>query len=141
MTSMSDNVTTQHKTAACIGGGVISGGWVARFLLHGWNVNVFAQVQAAYLDSAIIGSSTSGFKPSQLQENALNPQQIMVAHPFNPVYLLPLVALVPSPVNNPEIIEQAKTLLTSIGMKPLHVRKEIDDGFGLRWAQMGLFET
>jgi carnitine 3-dehydrogenase len=99
----------------------------------------------------------------------------MVAHPFNPVYLLPLVELVPSPVNGADIIEQAKDLLTGVGMKPLHVRKEIDAhiadrfleavwreglwmikdgiattteiddairyGFGLRWAQMGLFET
>jgi len=136
---------------------------------------VFAQVQAACAKEAIIGSSTSGFKPSQLQENALRPAQIMVAHPFNPVYLLPLVELVPSPANSPDIIEQAKDLLTSVGMKPLHVRKEIDAhiadrfleavwreglwmikdgiattteiddairyGFGLRWAQMGLFET
>ena len=136
---------------------------------------VFAQVQAACTESAIIGSSTSGFKPSQLQENALRPEQIMVAHPFNPVYLLPLVELVPSPANGLGIIEQAKALLTSVGMKPLHVRKEIDAhiadrfleavwreglwmikdgiattseiddairyGFGLRWAQMGLFET
>ncbi|MCS5558208.1 MAG: 3-hydroxyacyl-CoA dehydrogenase NAD-binding domain-containing protein, partial [Oceanospirillaceae bacterium] len=30
-----------NKTAACIGGGVIGGGWVARFLLHGWDVNVY----------------------------------------------------------------------------------------------------
>ncbi|MBT3437045.1 MAG: hypothetical protein HN436_05485, partial [Oceanospirillaceae bacterium] len=46
--------------------------------------------------------------------------QIMVAHPFNPVYLLPLVELVPSPANNPEIIQQAQSLLTGLGMKPLH---------------------
>tara|TARA_B100000780_G_C21054755_1_gene423721 strand:- start:837 stop:1070 length:234 start_codon:yes stop_codon:yes gene_type:complete len=50
----------------------------------------------------------------------------MVAHPFNPVYLLPLVELVPSPANASDIIEQAKTVLTSLGIKPLHVRKEID---------------
>ena len=29
------------KTAAIIGGGVIGGGWAARFLLNGWNVRVF----------------------------------------------------------------------------------------------------
>ncbi|MBT3436536.1 MAG: carnitine 3-dehydrogenase, partial [Oceanospirillaceae bacterium] len=81
---------------------------------------VLAQVQAACPEAAIIGSSTSGFKPSLLQENALRPEQIMVAHPFNPVYLLPLVELVPSPANNPEIIQQAQSLLTGLGMKPLH---------------------
>ena len=30
-----------QKTAAIIGGGVIGGGWIARFLLNGWNVNLF----------------------------------------------------------------------------------------------------
>ena len=189
---MIDMVHKDYKTAACIGGGVIGGGWVARFLLHGWDVNVydpaadaqrkldavldnaraalpqladvtmptegtltfcesletavtnadwiqesvperldikhkvFAQVQAACAKKAIIGSSTSGFKPSQLQENALRPQQIMVAHPFNPVYLLPLVELVPSPANGLGIIEQAQDLLRSVGLYPLRVRKEID---------------
>jgi carnitine 3-dehydrogenase len=36
-----------------------------------------------------------GFKPSELQQGAARPGQIIVAHPFNPVYLLPLVELVP----------------------------------------------
>ena len=35
------NEKDMNKTAACIGGGVIGGGWVARFLLHGWDVNVY----------------------------------------------------------------------------------------------------
>ena len=29
------------KTAAIIGGGVIGGGWAARFMLNGWDVQVF----------------------------------------------------------------------------------------------------
>ena len=29
------------KIAAIIGGGVIGGGWLARFLLNGWDINVF----------------------------------------------------------------------------------------------------
>ncbi|MEY2991546.1 MAG: hypothetical protein RI946_940, partial [Pseudomonadota bacterium] len=29
------------KTIAIIGGGVIGGGWLARFLLNGWGVNVY----------------------------------------------------------------------------------------------------
>ncbi|SDW16704.1 carnitine 3-dehydrogenase [Litoreibacter albidus] len=136
---------------------------------------VFADVQAACRMDAIIGSSTSGFKPSELQEGALRPEQIVVTHPFNPVYLLPLIELVPSPANDASFVQRAKDVLTSIGCFPLHVRKEIDAhiadrfleavwrealwlikdgiatteeideairmGFGLRWAQMGLFET
>ena len=229
------------KKAAIIGGGVIGGGWLARFLLNGWDIKVFdpdpeaerkisevlknarhalpmlydqplpnegtlkfcttikeavsdadwiqesvperldikhrvfAEIQDSCRGDAVIGSSTSGFKPSELQEGAERPEQIMVTHPFNPVYLLPLIELVPSIKTGTQHIETAKDILTSIGLYPLHVRKEIDAhiadrfleavwreglwlikdgiatteeidnairyGFGLRWAQMGLFET
>jgi len=229
------------QTAAIIGGGVIGGGWAARFLLNGWHVRVFdpdpqaerkisevmanarrslpgltdvalpAEGRLSFHDSiqeavegaawiqesvperldikhstfgaiqqacdpgAVIGSSTSGFKPSQLQEGAARPGQIMVAHPFNPVYLLPLIELVPGDAGEVALIEAAKATLSSLGMYALHLRKEIDAhvadrfleavwrealwlvkdgiatteeidnairyGFGIRWAQMGLFET
>ncbi|MGA0777770.1 MAG: carnitine 3-dehydrogenase [Gemmobacter sp.] len=228
------------RKAAIIGGGVIGGGWAARFALNGWDVAVFdpdpeaprkvgeviANARAAlpalsdvpmpaegrvhfaatiteavegadYIQESVserldlkhrvfaqiqqaahgvpIGSSTSGFKPSELQQGAADPSVIFVAHPFNPVYLLPLAEVVPSPASDAALIERAKTILREIGMFPLHVRKEIDAhiadrfleavwrealwlvkdgiatteeideairmGFGLRWGQMGLFET
>ena len=146
------------KTAAIIGGGVIGGGWLARFLLNGWDVNVFdpdpeaarkigevlanarrslpmlydvalpsegtltfcetleeavknaawiqesvperldikhkvfAQIETFAPQDAVFGSSTSGFKPSELQEGMKRPEALMVTHPFNPVYLLPLIS-------------------------------------------------
>ncbi len=228
------------KTASIIGGGVIGGGWAARFALNGWDVKIydpdpeaerkieevmanarhalpmlydcalpeegrisfctsigeaveetdwiqesvterldlkhriFAEIQAVNAVTPI-GSSTSGFKPSQLQEGARAPGRIMVTHPFNPVYLLPLIEVVPSEETEADAIETASVILTSLGLYPLHVRKEIDAhiadrfleavwrealwlvkdgiatteeidnairyGFGIRWAQMGLFET
>ena len=42
----------------------------------------------------IIASSTSGIKPTDLQKNMQNPERLMVTHPFNPVYLIPLVEVV-----------------------------------------------
>ena len=136
---------------------------------------IYQQIEQVAAPAAIIGSSTSGFRPSQLQEGLKNPAAVMVAHPFNPVYLLPLIEVVPTPQNPPETITRACTILTSLGFHPLHVKKQIDAhiadrfleavwrealwlvkdgiattedidnairyGFGLRWAQMGLFET
>ena len=144
--------------AAIIGGGVIGGGWAARFLLNGWDVAIFdpdpeaerkigavldnarrslpmlyeralpgegqlsfagsvaeavqdadyiqesvperlelkhkvyAEIEAA--SDAPIGSSTSGFKPSELRAGMTSGGRLLVAHPFNPVYLLPLVEMV-----------------------------------------------
>ena len=229
------------KTASIIGGGVIGGGWAARFLLNGWDVRVsdpdpeaerkigevlanarrslpglsdaplpdegrltfhgsvaeavagaswvqesvperldikhkvLAQIEAAAGADVLIGSSTSGFKPSELQEGARVPGRIFVAHPFNPVYLLPLAEVVTTEKNDAATMDRAKAVIREIGMYPLHIRKEIDAhvadrfleavwrealwlvkdgiatteeidnairyGFGIRWAQMGLFET
>lgn len=225
---------TGRRKAAIIGGGVIGGGWAARFLLNGWDVavydpgpaaarkvatvvqqaeralpalydralpakgrlefcetlqaavegadwvqesvperlelkhSVFADVLRQAPQAAIVASSTSGFKPSDLNHTG---DRVIVAHPFNPVYLLPLVEL----SGAAEICARAETLLQSVGMVTLTLRKEIDAhiadrlleavwrealwlikdgictteelddairmGFGLRWAQMGLFET
>lgn len=132
-------------------------------------------IDAAADSTAIIASSTSGFRPSVLAEPLAHPDRLVVAHPFNPVYLLPLVEIVGGALTTPSIVEQATTLYRSLGMHPLHVRREIDAhiadrlleavwrealwlvndgvattgeiddairyGFGLRFAQMGLFDT
>mgnify|MGYP006087134007 CR=1 FL=1 len=229
------------KKVALIGGGVIGGGWAARFLLNGIDVNVFdpsdraerglnemlSNARRAYskltmapllkpgklvfLDSlekavqgvefvqesaperlelkrsiikqidryapetALICSSTSGLKPSSLQAEMQHPERFMVGHPFNPVYLLPLVEICGGEQTSAEAKQHAAEFYREIGMKPLILRKEIDAfiadrlleavwreglwlirddvatteelddairfGFGLRWAQMGLFET
>ncbi len=222
--------------AAIIGGGVIGGGWAARFLLMGWDVALYdpspdalARVdrvldqaryalpmlydtalpaegtlsRAASVDEAVagadyiqesvperlelkrdvyraietaneiapIGSSTSGFRPSELREGLGTGNRLLVAHPFNPVYLLPLVEI----VGGGDAASRVSETLSEVGMFPLIVKKEIDAhiadrlleavwrealwlvndgvattgdideairmGFGLRWAQMGLFET
>ncbi len=136
---------------------------------------VLAEIEAAAPQDTVIGSSTSGFMPSELREGAAHPARIVVAHPFNPVYLLPLIELVAGDDPDPGVVARAKAALESVGLFPLHVRKEIDAhiadrfleavwrealwlvkdgiatteeideairmGFGLRWAQMGLFET
>ena len=84
------------------------------------------------MKEAFIGSSTSGFTPTELQEGASDPSQIVVTHPYNPVYLLPLVELVASPATSQEQIERAKEILSSISMKPVHIKGEIDAHVGDR---------
>jgi carnitine 3-dehydrogenase len=63
--------------------------------------------------------------PSDLQRSMVAPERFLVAHPFNPVYLLPLVELVGGSHTAPSTIEAARTFFTYIGMHALHVRKEI----------------
>ena len=236
-----DRSAGKPRLAAVVGGGVIGGGWVARLIQNGVDVQVFdpdpeaprkieavmanadhaiakltmapmptpgrlhfaasiadavaaaeliveavperlevkhavyAEIEAAAKPNVIISSSTSGIMPTDLQAEMRHPGRLLVGHPFNPVYLLPLVELVGGKATEADTITRAGAYFTSIGMHPLPLAKEIeafvadrfleavwrealwlvkdgiatteeiDDairfGFGLRWAQMGLFET
>jgi carnitine 3-dehydrogenase len=227
--------------SACIGAGVIGGGWVARFLLAGIDVAVFdphpeaqrivgevvdnaqrayerltsaplpspgrltfcssiaeavsqadwiqesvperldlkrstlSEIDAFCRPDALIGSSTSGLLPSDLQSGLTQPERFFVAHPYNPVYLLPLVEIVGGRMTSRRTIDTAVALLATTGMKGVPIAREIDAfvgdrllealwrealwlinddicdvetlddvirySFGLRWAQMGLFQT
>jgi carnitine 3-dehydrogenase len=86
---------------------------------------MLAQVSRHAAPDVIIASSTSGLTPSDLQRDMVVPERFLVAHPFNPVYLLPLVELVGGAKTHATTIEAASVFLRYIGMHALHVRKEI----------------
>src|ERR1700730_16538932 len=86
---------------------------------------VLAEVSRHAASDVIIASSTSGLMPSDLQRDMAAPERFLVAHPFNPVYLLPLVELVGGNATSPEALEAASRFFTEIGMHPLKVRREI----------------
>jgi carnitine 3-dehydrogenase len=75
---------------------------------------------------ALVCSSTSGLRPTELQAEMERPGRFCVAHPFNPVYLLPLVELCSGDRTDPQTVERAEALFRSVGMHPLVVRSEID---------------
>ncbi|HQV02187.1 MULTISPECIES: carnitine 3-dehydrogenase [unclassified Novosphingobium] len=87
---------------------------------------VLAEVDAAMPAHAVIGSSTSGLLPTKLQNGMQRPDRLVVGHPFNPVYLLPLVEVCGGDQTSLETIDVASALYTRVGMKVLHVRHEID---------------
>jgi carnitine 3-dehydrogenase len=75
---------------------------------------------------ALVCSSTSGLRPTELQAEMERPERFCVAHPFNPVYLLPLVELCGGERTAAETVERAEALFRSVGMHPLVVRNEIE---------------
>ncbi|HEX4982633.1 MAG TPA: L-carnitine dehydrogenase [Ilumatobacteraceae bacterium] len=175
-----------------LGGGVIGGGWAARFVLNGVDVDLYdpdpdaARKVGEVLDNArraydrltdvprsaegtlrfvgapdeavadadfvqesaperldvkramladasraagasvVLGSSTSGLLPTDLQRDMAHPERLVVGHPFNPVYLLPLVEVVAGGATAAASIDRAVDVYRSVGMRPLVVRKEID---------------
>jgi carnitine 3-dehydrogenase len=86
---------------------------------------VLADVSRHAATDVVIASSTSGLMPSDLQRDMRAPERFLVAHPFNPVYLLPLVELVGGVSTSNEAMDAAGRFYTLIGMHPLRVRREI----------------
>src|ERR1700749_4189713 len=86
---------------------------------------VLADVSRVAPADVIIASSTSGLMPTDLQKSMVAPERLLVGHPFNPVYLLPLVELVGGQRTSCDTIEAARKFYTFIGMHALHVRKEV----------------
>jgi carnitine 3-dehydrogenase / betainyl-CoA thioesterase len=189
---MAEGVAEPPRSVALLGGGVIGGGWAARFVLNGVDVRVFdpdpeaarkvggmlANARRAYskltlaplpaeggltlvgsveeavegadfvqesaperedVKRALLGaacratgpdvvfaSSTSGLLPSRLQADMEHPERLTVGHPFNPVYLLPLVELCGGERTSPDTLERAAAVYRSVGMWPLVLRKEIE---------------
>jgi carnitine 3-dehydrogenase len=86
---------------------------------------MLAEVSRYAAPDVIIASSTSGLTPTDLQRDMVLPERFCVAHPFNPVYLLPLVELVGGEKTVQGTIDAAAKFFTYIGMHALHVRREV----------------
>ena len=86
---------------------------------------MLAEVSRYAAADVIVASSTSGLTPTDLQRDMISPERFCVAHPFNPVYLLPLVELVGGLKTAQSTIDAAARFFAYIGMHPLHVRREV----------------
>lgn len=175
-----------------LGGGVIGGGWAARFLLNGVDVRLYdpdpdahrkvgemldmareamsslvlaplphegrltvvATVEdavrgadfvqesaperedlkrdllrtadAAAAPSTVLASSTSGLLPTRLADGLNHPERLCVGHPFNPVYLLPLVEVVSGRQTSQATLHAAAEVYRAVGMHPLTLHQEVD---------------
>ena len=76
--------------------------------------------------NAIIASSSSGLLPSRIQSACKNPARFIIAHPFNPVYLLPLVEIVKGEKTKLDFLKKSEIFYRSLGMIPLIVKKEVE---------------
>jgi carnitine 3-dehydrogenase len=179
-------------TVGLLGGGVIGGGWAARFLMNGIDVRLFdpdpdaerkvdemmtnarrawssltdaplpsegrlervatpeeaatgvdfvqesapevetikrsllAAASSAAGPDIVFGSSTSGILPTKLQADMTHPERLVVGHPFNPVYLLPLVEVCPGTDTSPAAVARAAEVYQYLGMRPLVLQHEVD---------------
>ena len=98
----------------------------------------YKRIQEVTGRDTIICSSTSGLFPTKLQEGMPYPETILVAHPYNPSYIIPLIELCGGEQTSEESIQTAKAFFEEIGKVPVICRKEVE-GFlvnRLSWACM-----
>jgi len=93
---------------------------------------LIAEIDASAASHVAIASSSSGLLPSRIQTDCKHPERTLVGHPFNPVYLLPLVEIVGGQKTGPEALRTAEAFYRSIGMRPLRLRTEIEGYLGNR---------
>ena len=88
--------------------------------------NLLAEASFSAPPEALIASSTSGLLPSRLQRDCRHPDRVLVGHPFNPVYLLPLVEICGGAETSDHALRRAADFYTGLGMHALILRREVD---------------
>lgn len=179
------------RTVACIGAGVIGGGWAAHFLARGYRVqawdpapegeerltalvqrawpalselglhpgasldnlaflpslgqavrgaqfvqesapevlalkmSLLAELDAATDPSVVISSSTSGYPMSDMTAGAAHPERLVVGHPFNPPYLIPLVEVVGGRLTDLETVRWTSDFFRHAGKDVITMEREV----------------
>jgi 3-hydroxyacyl-CoA dehydrogenase len=90
-----------------------------------FKIKLFADMDAATPPESIIASSSSGLTMSVMQSACKHPERCVIGHPFNPPHVVPLVEVVAGEKTSSDTVQRAIAFYTSIGKKPIHVRKEV----------------
>jgi 3-hydroxyacyl-CoA dehydrogenase len=87
---------------------------------------LYGQLDDLLPPAVIIASSSSGLKMSDIQVGAKShPERCVIAHPFNPPHLIPLVEIVGGAKTSEETIQRASEFYTSIGQRTVRLNKEM----------------
>lgn len=179
------------ERVACVGAGVIGGGWVAHFLARGYQViawdpaedaedklrrlvdaawpaltelglaegasldnltvtstlesavaeaqfvqesapenlevkrDLLARIDRATPEGVVVSSSTSGYGMTEMQQDCATPQRLVVGHPFNPPYLIPLVEVVGGEKTERWAVDWASNFFEHAGKSVITMDREV----------------
>jgi L-gulonate 3-dehydrogenase len=91
-----------------------------------------AAIEAAAPADLPIASSTSSLLPSQLAEGMAHPGRFVVAHPFNPSYLIPVVEIVPGDRTVAAVADHVQAVMSGLGKRVVRLDREIEGFVGNR---------
>ncbi len=87
--------------------------------------DLYARLDRAMANDVVIASSTSGLLMSDIQASAGNAARMVLGHPFNPPYLMPLVEVVGGRQTAPEAVDWTCAFYRSAGKHPLKLDREV----------------
>jgi 3-hydroxyacyl-CoA dehydrogenase len=87
---------------------------------------LYGQLDELLPPDVIIASSSSGLTMSEIQSGApSHPERCVIAHPFNPPHLVPLVEIVGGAKTSEATIRRAAEFYASIGQRTVRLNKEM----------------
>lgn len=87
---------------------------------------IFAALDEVAAPDTLLTSSSSGLMPTTFQDACRrHPERVLVAHPFNPPHLMPLVEIVGGRQTSQEAVERAMATFEQLGKKPIRLRREL----------------
>jgi ketoreductase RED1 len=101
----------------------------------------FASIEKFVKPNALMFSSTSSLRATDIARDMKNPGRMMVGHPFNPPHVMPLVEIVPGKNTVPEAVEEAVAFYRALGKAPVVLHREINGFVGNRLQAAVLRES
>lgn len=93
---------------------------------------IFAELEAAADPQTLLASNTSVIEITKITARVKSASRTLGTHWWNPPYLVPLVEVIPTQRTAPESLDKMMALLSYVGKKPVHVKKDVPGFVGNR---------